>query len=64
MALRDHDDGPSKGRIFHNRLGDGTEWDNIEIRSEWNGVWTKRLGMLSIREKDGVMTATIVEEQD
>jgi hypothetical protein len=62
--LRDHDDGPSKGRIFHSRLADGTEIDSIEVRSEWNGVWTRRLGTLSIKEKDGVWTALLYEEKD
>jgi hypothetical protein len=64
MSLRDHDDGPSKSIIHHARLADGTELDSIEVRSEWNGVWTRRLGTLSIKEKDGVLSALLIEEKD
>lgn len=62
MLLKD-DSAPSNGRLYKNKLADGTNWLAIEVRDEWNGMYTNRLGMLNIRMlPNGDMTASLVEE--
>lgn len=59
-----HDDGqPSPSTRYTSHLNDGRPWESLEVRSEFNGVWTQRLGALSIKGTlDGELTCSLVED--